>query len=121
MLFAAAQDVSIASYLVISQLSCYWRPAGGDIPDTAVLATVDARGPNAVLQPVDCSLSVKMHEGAASVVEAASVVQSVDVQLHQQQVGGMLNLCMLPLVMFVMQLSAVSKWEKGTEGHGKTC
>lgn len=83
------QDVSIASYLVVSQLSCYWRPAGHGVLEHTLPLTVDACGPNAVLQPVDCSLSVLMHSaaGGASVVEAASVVQSVDVQLHQQQVG----------------------------------
>ena len=74
---------------MVSQLSCYWRPAGSDVAEETLPLSVDPRGPNAVLQPVDCSLSIKMHTrpGGASVVEAASVVDGVNVQLHQQQVS----------------------------------
>jgi hypothetical protein len=87
--FITSQDASISSFLVVSQLSCYWRPAVSGLAEEALSASVDPRGPNAVLQPVDCSLSIKMHTlpGGASVVEAASVVNSVNVQLHQQQVS----------------------------------
>lgn len=99
---SAMQDASISSFLEVRQLSCYWRPAGCGVPDEALPITVDARGPNAVLQPVDCSLGVKMHTvpSGASVIEAASVVQSVDVQLHQQQVKHKMFWCLMHALAF---------------------
>lgn len=105
------QDVSIASFLVVSQLSCYWRPAGSGVQSETLPITVDARGPNAALQPVDCSLSIRMHTmpGGASVVEASSVVRSVDVQLHQQQASSTHTALRMAACIFVVS-RANSTW-----------
>ena len=89
------QDVTIFSFLAVSQLSCYWCPAADGpaqaVPETAA-ALQGARGPNAILQPLDCSLSLKLLSGgsnSAPVLEAAAVVPAVDVQLHQHQVWAL--------------------------------
>ena len=89
------QGVSIESFLLVSQLSWYWktaaRPGDSPAPESAA-AAVAARGPNAILQPLDCSLRVAMQpadpEGGspAAVVEAAAIVQAVDIGLHHHQV-----------------------------------
>lgn len=89
------QGVSIESFLLVNQFSWYWKPAaqpGNSRAPESAAAAVAARGPNAIVQPLDCSLRVAMQPGdpeggsPAAVVEAAAIVQAVDIGLHHHQV-----------------------------------
>lgn len=87
------QEATIESFLLVSQLACYWRPAA--LPSDShqpqgAEASVDPRGPNAILRPLDCSLRVAMvaasSPSAPAVAQASAVVDSVDIGLHHMQV-----------------------------------